>query len=183
MNTYSVMYEVWSEQSFLDSAINIELLWTTNMNSVSDFNRAMREIAVEISPVHVLVSKSRVDRISKVLSHIPSSKSSSSRAITGAVLPRLEVLSRFMEYSIDFHIERLRLSLFRETGFNDPTNFDVENSSKIGVMRNAISSFLSVVSSFDLSFPHEEALASAMQISIDRLTGLGVPLEDSWEMT
>ena len=183
MNTYSEMYEVWSEQSFLDSAINIELLWTTNMNSVSDFNRAMREIAVEISPVHVLVSKSRVDRISKVLSHIPSSKSSSSRAITGAILPRLEVLSRFMEYSIDFHIERLRLSLFRETGFNDPTNFDVENSSKMGVMRNAISSFLSVVSSFDLSFPHEEALASAMQISIDRLTGLGVPLEDSWEMT
>lgn len=167
--------------SLLESPLDIEIMWTSNENSVMDTNRAKREFVIEVSPVHFVLSQSRITRLSLIVP--PSGDQSKQPLCTSirdeALPPRLELLAIFLLYSVDLSIGRVRVS-FTEDGTSPlPSNIFAKEVQ----MEESIADFLSVVLSFDLSHPHEEALASAMQICIDRLTGIGLPLEESWEAT
>jgi len=182
MNCNYSIFDGWSEQNFLENPIDIEMLWTRNANSIGDFNRAREELAIEISPVHLLVSNSRIERLSQIIPRkgfVPGSTTSA------PLPPRLEVLAQFMLRSVDLRVQRLRMSLLKEGDrlYNSEKTLPTSMPEKQNEMREILRCFLSVAASFDLSFPHEESLSSAMQISIDRLTGLGISLEEAWEIT
>lgn len=179
------------ELSFFEEPVDIEMLWTTNSNAVDDFNRAKQELAVEVSPVHLLVTRERTEAVAQLVASLPELNAIKKRSAaanlerSGLILPpRLEVLSSFLLHTLNMHIERFRVSIsHRESRstfeVNDPA---LTRMNKLDDMTESIRGFLSVATSFDLSFPHEEALGSAMQICIDRLTGIGLALEDSWEV-
>lgn len=167
--------------SLFQSSVDMELLCTANKNSVLDSSCAAFEIAVEVSPVHILASESRVVGLSEVLPSLmrhSDAQSPPTKVEIGPLPPRLEILSRFLRCTLDINIGRVRLS------FISGERKDLQSAKTKQVeMEQSLADFLSVVSSFDLSFPHEEALSSAMQICIDRVTGLGLVLEESWEAT
>jgi hypothetical protein len=177
----SPVERAYGSLSLLESPLDIEIMWTSNENSVMDTNRARREFVVEVSPVHIVLSESRITRLSLIVPPSGFQTKLSQRASIHeeALPPRLELLAIFLLYSVDLSIGRVRMS-FTEDG----TSLLPSNSFAREVeMEESIADFLSVVLSFDLSHPHEEALSSAMQICIDRLTGIGLPLEESWEAT
>jgi len=166
--------------SLFENQLDIELLLTVNENSVLDTNRSKREVVVQVSPVHILLSESRVAHLSLM---VPPIESQPDKTVLVSqddevLPPRLELLSRFLLYSVDLSVERIRISFITD-GAPHPQNL----LAKEAEVEDCIADFLSVVLSFDLSYPHEEALSSAMQICIDRLTGIGLPLEESWEAT
>lgn len=163
--------------------LDIEVFCTGNADSLLDFNRAKREIVFEVSPVHIQVSEERIHHLSRInrgVFHFASTSDPTVNANEFEQLPpRLEVLSTFMRYSIDFSISRVRVSFLAQ----EKEKAAMSLLSKQLAMEDYMSDFLGVVSRFDLSFPHEEALSAAMQICIDRLAGVGLPLEESWEAT
>jgi hypothetical protein len=154
---------------------------TSNENSVMDTNRAKREFVIEVSPVHVVLSESRITRLSLIVppGGFQSKQPPPTSIHEEALPPRLELLATFLMYSVDLSIGRVRMSFTEDGTPLLPSNM----FAKVVEMEESIADFLSVVLSFDLSHPHEEALSSAMQICIDRLTGIGLPLEESWEAT
>ena len=172
-------------QHLLKEPLDIEVFYTGNADSLLDFNRAKREIVFEVSPVHFLVSDERIRQVSRIdldayLSVFASTTTVGPNEREQPTLPpRLEVLSTFMRYSIDFSMSRVRISFLA----NESEKAVMSPLSKQLAMEEYMSDFLRVVSRFDLSFPHEEALSAAMQICIDRLAGVGLPLEESWEAT
>jgi len=185
MNCNYSMFDGWSELSFLENSIDAEVLWTTNTNSVGDLNHAKQELVIEISDVHLLISRSRVERLSKLVpvKHYKSHPEIGKRPLP----PRLEVLSQLILQSVDFHIQHLCLSLLKEsdrlydTAKRKPVPRTI--SQKQNELKDSLHCFLAVVSTFNLGYPLQEAISAAMQISIDRLTGLGIALEEAWEAT
>jgi hypothetical protein len=177
MNFSPPVYYAWSKQSFLEKPFDVELMWTSNEGALGDLNRPKSEFAVRCSPIDFVLSRGRVERIFNAVPQL----SFRSRGVDNETpLPtRLEVLSQFMLYTIDFRVQRLRVSLDSESEQNEENR----SRSRQLVVREILSGFLEVMALFDLSYPNEEALASAMQISIDRLTGQGLSLNDSWEVT
>lgn len=186
-------------RSFLEAPVEAELLCTINANSVGDLNRAKKELFVELSPVHVMLSPDKIERLSQVL---PGTQSVARSPVAEPITPRLDVLSQYMDFATEVHVAKFCLSLAKEMdqglaasqGTSELYGYDDHVPAlshhgrktvddKLEAARAAIRAFLNVVASFDLSFPHEEALASGMQICIDRLTGLGVALEEAWEVT
>jgi hypothetical protein len=164
--------------SLFKSPIDLEAFYTGNSDSLLDFNHAKQEIVVEVSPVHVLVSEERLRSLA-LISPARFVQSSSLSPVNEQLPPRLEVLSNFMRHSIDFSISRICVSFLTQAEEKGGVSVVSDQAS----LEESMSDFLSVASRFDLSFPHEDALSAAMQICIDRLTGVGLPLEDSWEAT
>jgi hypothetical protein len=176
MNFCPPLFYSWSKQSFFENPVDLEVLWTINENLIGDFTRAKWEFAVRCSPVDLVISRERADRL---CNSIPRGLSKAKKVPNETRLsPRLEVLSQFLTQTIDFRLERLRLAVDDENLTEAPAA-----TSNHVMVRDILFKFLHIVSSFDLRYPNEVALASAMQLSIDRLTGLGLDLEKSWEMT
>jgi hypothetical protein len=167
--------------SLFESPIELESFCTVNSNSLLDTNRANKEIVMELSPVHVLVSEQRLKILAETFSLFATSgiEKKTKHSTYDQLHLRLEVLSRFVVYSVDLAVKRVRLSLVADAGKTIHTTA----LSKEEQFRDALLAFLRVASHFDLSFPNEEATSSAMQVCIDRLTGLGLSLEHSWEAT
>src|SRR3569832_276263 len=88
MNFCPPMFYSWSKQSFFSSPIDTEILWTTNANSLGDFNRAKWEFVVKCSPVDLSISKGRIDRIVNIIPNL--SMSHPKGGSKAALPPRLE---------------------------------------------------------------------------------------------
>jgi len=163
--------------SLLSDAIDVEILMTNNGSSLLDEDSPRQEIVVEISPIHFLLSETRLLFCSRMLQQWKTSrpvKPLQQRATT--MPPRLEALSRLIMKCVDVSIKRIRLSLM-----SDEQKYPLTPGQKEIIMEECIGDFLSVVSCFDLNYPNEDALSSAMQICIDRLGGLGLPPDDAWD--
>jgi hypothetical protein len=161
--------------SFLESSVELEMFGTTNAGSVFDFSRAKREMTVEVSPIDVKLSESRLRLLSR---SVPKVTPVHSRGIpVHPSQPRLEVLSRFLLYVLDVSFQRIRLSMVTD----EEGRVGLAVLSKYAKFEDFIGDFLSVVKDFDLSWPNEEALSAGMQICIDRLTGIGFDVEEGWQ--
>lgn len=135
---------------------------------------------VEVSPVQLLVSENLISNFMHInLDAYPmSSVPIYLKSAETTVLPtRLEALSRLMPYTVNFSIGHLRLSFFTEGQEKSEVSFHAKQCA----VEECMQDFLVLVSHFDLNFPHEESLSAAMQVCIDRLAGLGLQIEDSWE--
>ena len=157
------------------------MLLTGNENAILDEESPKKEIVVEVSPIHALVSETRLLFCSRVLEPLKASRPtkptvSDDREEDIAIPPRLEALSRLIMKCIDVSIKSVRLSLL-----SDEQRYPLTPGQKEVIMEESIGDFLSVASRFDLNFPNEDALSSAMQICIDRLVGLGLYPDDAWD--
>jgi hypothetical protein len=169
-------------QSLYSEPITVEALYTINANSLLDFNRAKEEIVVEMSPIHVLVSDKIILDLAMIdlslYQQLTSRKQINERE-NEQLPPRLEVLSNFMQLSMDFSISGVRISFLPPLEKN--RNATIESTKR--VLTSIMTDFLDVVSAYDLIFPHEGALDATMQVCIDKLVGLGLSIEDAWEAT
>lgn len=169
----------WKEtKSLFESKIDLELLVTLNANTVDDSSRAKYEFAVEVSALHLQLSKDRVEGLSRFIPTFQMLRReyAADSEAPKPLLPRLEVLSHFLVSYLNVHFESFRLLIVKDTESCE----EVDVRGKEDQVKEVLRSFLLVASSFDQSFPHEEALASAMQLCIDRLTGVGLPIDDAW---
>jgi len=92
-------------------------------------------------------------------------------------LPRVEVLSKFMRFSLDLAIRQIRILVDQ---VREHARSTISKGKRI---EESIKRFLQSVMSYDLSFPHEEALAVTMQMCIDRLVAVGLQSEEAWEVS
>ena len=166
-----------SRLSFFDTPIDVESFASVSESSVLDYNRAKREVVMKMSEVNALISESRLKLLSEVVPRRRIEMSDYFVQTEKEPEPRLEILARLMLNSFDISISRLRLSLVT----NDQGKVGHSMLSKADQVEDFVTSFLRTVGKLDLSWPHEEALSSAMQICIDRLTGVGFPLNDAWQ--
>jgi len=83
---------------------------------------------------------------------------------------RLDALARYVRVAVDIECPRAEIALLIQTQ-GVSTN-----------VRQIIAAFIRTVGQFDLQFPNESTLSSAMQICIDRLTVHGISAEDSWRV-
>lgn len=154
---------------FLEMPVDLEALFTFNSNTFFDVNQAKVKALMMISPVHLLLSEERQVLLRSSLPVPPSTPP------VYNLPPRLEVLSRFVLLAAEVSVQRFRVAILRDE------ECDIKVASSSTIMRECLEHFLEQVSCFDLSFPHEEALSSAMQICIDRLAGAGMPLDGAWQ--
>ncbi|KAL7570167.1 hypothetical protein ACA910_020005 [Epithemia clementina (nom. ined.)] len=166
-----------SRLSFFDCPIDIEMFASVNESSILDYNRAKREVVIKVSEVNALVSETRLKLLAEVIPRKSLEIDDYLSLNDLEVQPRVEILARFMLNSFDISFSRLRFSLVTD----EKGRVGHSMLSKSDQVEDFVSSFLQTVSKLDLSWPHEEALSSAMQICIDRLTGVGFPLDDAWQ--
>ena len=166
---------------FFESPVSVELLLTVNENSVLDSNRARVEANINLSPIHIILSEANVSSLCQALSSEPITPKSPQSTYDGkkVSLPRVEVLSRFLVCIVEVSIVKFRLSLVSGRASTSPLSM----LAKEEVMTDSLTDFLLLVSSFDLSYPNEDSLSAAMQICIDRLVGLGLSVDQAWEVT
>lgn len=166
-----------TRENLFQLPLEVELLYSLNGDSLLDSNRARHEIVMEVSPLNISLAPSDFllfGEFSRTLQDVHLLVAAESAQTE---LPRLEVLSKFMRFSIDLSIKHFRLVLRYE---DDPEKLCASTCDQ---MEESLSRFLQVVSRYDLSFPHEDALAVAMQMCIDRLIGLGLESEAAWELS
>lgn len=170
----------------IDTPITMESLVTINEVSLLDTELPKNQIVVELSPLDILLSKDRLEMISSVKSSLDFSalEFTSSSAIMKKIRkpdpPRIEILARRILHSVDLNCERVQFTLVRDL---EDESFRVTPKMKEAILDECLSDFLSVVSCFELSFPNEEALSSAMQVCISRLIGVGLSNEEAWDCT
>ena len=166
--------------SFLENPVDVEFLFTLNPASMFDFSRAKVEAIVKISPLQILLSEVRLSMLSQiVLEALSQSTLERQTPLESPSLPpRLDALSGFALFSADVSMSRVRLRVLSQDKRMEPPSLSIRKQR----MEECLDDFLSVVSSFDLSFPHEEALSAAMQICIDRVAGVGLLPEEAWNV-
>jgi hypothetical protein len=166
-------------KSLLRDAVTVELLYSINLNSLLDFNRSKEEIVLEVSPVHVMLSEQCILELAKIefreYLQLSSHPEKVERKQPPLLPPRLEVLSSYMRYQLDMTIRGLRCSFLSEA------NIISTPESRRVVMEVAMMDFLRIASLYDLQFPHEDAIDAAMQVCVDRLVGVGLPIEVAFE--
>jgi hypothetical protein len=151
----------------LEFPIDSEALVTFNANGCFDGNRAKVKVLLKISSVCFLVSDERHKLVLSSLPRPMPSKPARNRP------PRLEVLSRFVRVAAEVSVQRCQIIFCGEKSGTAIVSPDVAR-------RRYLERFLETISCFDLSFPHEEVLSSAMQICVECLTGTGMPVETAW---
>ena len=167
--------------SLFQDSVSVEVLYTLNSESLLDLNEAKQMIVAEVSPVHVIVSKDIVLGLAK--SNIVDqynqflTLSAAKMLDNDALPPRLEVLSGFLRCMLRLSIRALRLSILSGASNGDGSTMSTNKLVLEGIMKD----FLHVVSVYDINFPHEAAVDTAMNICISRLVGLGIPTDDAWE--
>ena len=170
----------------IDSPIDMETLLTVNEASLLETELPKNQLVVVLSPLEVLLSKNRLEMMSCVMSSLDFSAldTTSSSAILKKIRkpdpPRIEILSRKILHLVDLNCKRVELKFIRDLEMESET---ISPKLKEAVLEECLGDFLSVISCFELSFPNEEALSSAMQVCISRLVGLGFTNEDAWECT
>ncbi|GAX12581.1 hypothetical protein FisN_13Lh037 [Fistulifera solaris] len=156
--------KVWK---MLESPVDSEALITLNAYSCFDGNRAKVKVLLKISPVCFLLSDERHMLLLSSLPRPLPPKQARKKP------PRLEVLSRFVQGAAEVSVQRFQIILCGGKSGTAKVNPDVAR-------RRYLERFLESVSWFDLTFPHEEVLSSAMQICVECLTGTGMPVETAW---
>lgn len=162
--------------------VDVEVLLSLNAESLVSFAQPKVEAVVQVSPVQLVLSDTRVRRVLDYISFERLMQAVGNNSVYQGdcnPAPRLDVLSRFIIVTADVSIAGFRVCLLSNDCFAQPPS----SYAKQVQMGDSIIDFLSAVSNFDLSFPQEEALSSAMQICIDRLAGLGIPLGAAWEIS
>jgi hypothetical protein len=166
-------------KSLLRESVIVELLYCSNLNSFLDFNRFKHEIVLEVSPVHVILSEECMLEMSKIefqkYLQLSSNPMKVERKEPPLLPPRLEVLANYMRFQLDVTVRGLRCSFLSES------NTLSTPASRRGLMKVAMIDFLCIASSYDLQFPHGDAIDAAMQICVDRLVGVGLPVEVAFE--
>ncbi|GKY92544.1 hypothetical protein MPSEU_000224700 [Mayamaea pseudoterrestris] len=165
-------------QSMFEHPVDFEALVVVNVDSVGDRNRARHECTIEASDIHVMLSKDRLEGLPHLHLFSVQNDSDVSDESCSPLLPRLEILSRLLLFRADLHLKRVRISMFKTKDLTEQFN----GVSPEKQFQQILHGFLLFASSFDRTFPHEEALASAMQICIDKLNGIRLSLDDAWEV-
>ena len=170
------------KKSLLECPIDVEALMSLVAGSVDESTRARHECACEISDLHFVFSRDRVECLSRILpSGIAAPRENGDSDYERSVpLPRLEVLSQMLLVSTDIRIRTVRLSLYHDNVGGRSRNANAKQAKSS--CQDTLRRFLRVALTLDRTFPHEEALASAMQICIDQLSGLGISTDDGWEV-
>lgn len=168
--------------SIFKTPIDFEIFYSGNPDSLFNSNQAKHDVTIELSSVRILLSEERLHMLSQS-SYSGWSKHWQAEALDtkkdDAVPPRLEVLSNLFPLNIDLSVCRISVSLLSVNDLKSITPVDV----KIISVKESMAGFLQVAAGFNLSYPNDEALSSAMQICIDRLVGLGFSIDDAWEAT
>jgi hypothetical protein len=151
----------------LELPVDSEALITFNASSCFDGNRAKVKVLLKISPVSFLLSN---ERHILLLSSLPRTLPPK---LTRNMPPRLEVLSRFVQVAAEVSVQRCQLIFCGEKSETTIVSPDAAR-------RRYLERFLETISFFDLIYPHEEVLSSAMQICVECLTGTGLPVETAW---
>jgi hypothetical protein len=173
--------EIPEKTIFNDIPISVELLLTTNSISLLETENPQHQAVVEISPLNVILSEKRLELLSNISSSLqfgPSDDGVQTKRRVKPDPPRIEILSRRILRSIDLSCDAVKLAVVK-----DIKSEGLSLKHKEIVMEECLSDFLSVVSCFDFSLPNEEALSSAMQISIGRLVGIGLTDDEAWGCT
>lgn len=183
MKTETDAFAVSEAPSLLAEPLDIELLLTTNGNTILEEESPKQEIIIEITPIHVLLSETRLLFCSRIIGPLQANQPKKQMVAKYdgedddiVVPPRLEALSRVIMKCVDVSLKGFRLSLL-----SDEQKYPLTPGQKEVVMEESIGDFLSVASRFDRSYPNENALSSAMQIAIDRLVGLNFDPDDAWD--
>lgn len=177
LNSETDVFAFSKAPSLLAEPIDLEILLTTNGSTLLDEDSPRQEIVVEVSPVHILLSDTRLLFCSRVMQPWKTLRPKRPGVNQDTSMPpRLEALSRLVMRCIDVSIRGVQLSLL-----SDEQKYPLTPGQKEIIMEECIGDFLSVVSCFNLQFPNEDALSSAMQVCIDRLSGLGLPADDAWD--
>jgi N-terminal region of Chorein or VPS13 len=163
--------------SLLAEPVDVELLFTNSCSTILDEDNPKQEIMLEVSPIHILLSETRLLFCNRVLQPLTvRSTDHSPGEEVSSTPPRLEALSRLIMKCVDVSIRGLKLSLM-----SDEQKYPLTPGQKEIIMEECIGDFLSIVSCFDQNYPNEDALSSSMQVCIDRLCGLGLHAEDAWD--
>ena len=173
--------ELPDKSRITDIPINLELLLTTNSISLLETENPQHQAVVEVSPLNVILSEERLRLIKNVSSSLDFGAFDDGANIKKRVKPdppRIEILSRRILQSIDVSCNAVKLAIVK-----DVESEGLTLKHKELVMEECLSDFLSVVSCFDFNLPNEEALSSAMQISIGRLVGIGLTDDEAWGCT
>ncbi|CAB9515429.1 Putative vacuolar protein sorting-associated protein [Seminavis robusta] len=165
--------------SLLAEPVDIEMLFTNSGSTILDEDSPRQEIALEVSPIHILLSETRLLFCNRVLQplRVKGDRKPPSVEPTSTP-PRLEALSRLIMRCVDVSIRSLKISIM-----SDEQKYPLTPGQKAIIMEECLGDFLSIASCFDLNFPNEDALSSSMQICIDRLCGIGLYAEDAWDCT
>jgi len=170
----------------IQTPVAMESLLTINEVALLDTESPKNKLVVEVSPLDVLLSKSRFEMISSVKTALDfgvldiTSSSAILKKIRKPDPPRIEILARKIMHSMDLNCKRVQLSLVRDLENELET---ITPKMKETILEECLGDFLSTVSCFELSFPNEEALSSGMQVCISRLMGLGLSNDDAWDCT
>lgn len=173
-----------SVMTVLDIPVDIEVLATMNETSLLETELPKKQFVFEISPLHLLLSKHRLDIIAATKSSLDFGKLNTSPDIIKKMRkpdpPRIEILAPRILHSVDLHCRRVQFSLVKDV--EEETDTLTAKLKEI-IMEECLSDFLSVVACFDFGLPNEEALSSAMQVCIGRLVGLGLSDDEAWGCT
>lgn len=168
----------------IDVPVDVEVLLTTNETSLLETELPKNQLVLEVSPVHLLLSKERLEMISATKESIDFSALDTSSKLMKKMRkpdpPRIEILSRRILHCVDLNCRRVQLSIVKDT---DQQTETISPKLKEIIMEECLSDFISIVSCFDFSLPNEEALSSAMQVCIGRLVGLGLSDDEAWGCT
>jgi hypothetical protein len=118
-----------------------------------DSNRSQRELTIEISPLHFLVSNLRLEALAAASSQLACFSPTGVRPEKSKV-PRLEILSGLMVLSIDLSLRGVHLSLLSSEAAADRPNRSKERGYqyKNTVMTESLTVFLQTVSRWVYQF-------------------------------
>ncbi len=171
--------------NLMDIPVNIEALVTTNECSILDTENPKRQIVIEVSPVHFMLSEHRLELLNATRNALEFGKLGDEKVVLKKKIipdpPRIEILSHRILSSFDVNCHRLRIEFVKDKEIGEATLLPPKM--KELVMEEALSDFLSIVACFDFNLPNEEALSSAMQVCIGRLVGLGLSDDEAWNCT
>lgn len=171
--------------NLMDIPINVEVLITSNEMSLLDTERPKKQVVVEVSPVHIMLSGRQLELLSAAQTALDFGKLSGGNYAMKKMFnpdpPRIEILSQRILSSFDINCHRLRIEFVKDKEVEEVTLLPPKM--KELVMEETLSDFLSVVSCFDFNLPSEEALSSAMQVCIGRLVGMGLSDDEAWTCT
>lgn len=157
---------------------------TVNELSLLETELPKQQLVLEVSPVHLSLSKHRLEMLAAAKSYLDFDALDTSSTLMKKMRkpdpPRIEILSRRILNSVDLNCRRIQLAIVKDVEEQADT---ITAKLKEVIMEDCLSDFLSVVSCFDLSLPNEEALSSAMQVCIGRLVGLGLSDDEAWGCT
>lgn len=160
--------------------MDLEILLYVSKDSAFTLDRAKTTMFAKLSAVLLSVTRVKVETLMLCFSRsvtLPDSGPLDS-AEDDYLLPRLEMMSRYIVLSAEIDVAQFRIGVSKDDSYQAQATL----RSYEDRVKSVLSEFVEVALCFDLNFPHDEALSSAMQICIDRLGGLGILPREAWRV-